>query len=252
MISCYFDDSGKESDLGNRIVCAAGYMALDNFWDMFLQAWGQHLLKHGIGWLHLKDFMASQDEYALKGWGWPEKHKILREFVNVIKATHLTGLGVAVDADAWRKIPKELTEREGTAQEFCFMRLMGMVVRRMKISCPRDYVAVYFDCDQAFTSARFKRFIGVREHSLDAGNYLQSFTIAEPRTHLPLQAADLLAWETRKELMRKLGGFESRPEFNFLFETFLNIHPDYESELWTESEIEEKIIKPFLSGSFPQ
>jgi len=246
MISCYFDDSGKESDLDNRIVCAAGYMALDDFWNMFDQAWAGHLLKHKISWLHMKDFMLSHDEYAAKGWSWGEKHKVLQEFINVIKATHLTGLAVAVDADGWRKIPEELTRREGNAQEFCFMRLMRMVIQRMKISRPRDYVAVFFDCDKAFTSARFKRFIGVRDHDIDAGHYLQSFTIAEPHTHLPLQAADLLAWETRKELMRKIGGFESRPEFNFLFETFLNSHPDYESEMWLESEIQEKIIKPFI------
>src|SRR5215469_10265714 len=73
VISCFFDDSGKESDLDNRIVCAAGYMGLDNFWDMFNQAWAHHLMRHGISWLHMKDFMLSRDEYALKGWDWPAK-----------------------------------------------------------------------------------------------------------------------------------------------------------------------------------
>ncbi len=28
MIHCFFDDSGKESDLGSRFVCIAGYMAV--------------------------------------------------------------------------------------------------------------------------------------------------------------------------------------------------------------------------------
>lgn len=245
MLSGFFDDSGKESNPGNRIVCIAGYLAHANFWSLFHPAWAQNLMFNGISWLHMKDFMFDSDEYASKGWDWPKKREIIEGFMGVIKSCRLIGYGVAVDAEAWRKIPRELTDREGNAQEFCFMRIMRMLVERMKISLPRDVVSVCFDCDLGFSAGRFRKFVGIRESSSEANRYLQSFSIAEPKAYLGLQAADLLAWETRKELMRKLGGFESRPEFKFLLEASLDVPMIYESELWDASEIEEKIIKPF-------
>ena len=40
MLLGFFDDSGKESDISNRIVCAAGYVAAGNsFWNSFQEMW---------------------------------------------------------------------------------------------------------------------------------------------------------------------------------------------------------------------
>lgn len=245
MIRCYCDDSGKESDAGNPIVCIAGYVAGDSpYWDSFAGAWGHLLLRHGISWLHMKDLMQDQDEYAPLKWDWRKKKSVLEDFINVIKLSQLIGFGVALDANAWRKVPKEVTRTDGDAQQFCFMRIMRMIVERMKIARPNDFVSVYFDCDKAFTPARFQRFIGIRDHDPEARRYFQSFSIAEPRVYSPLQAADLLAWQSRKELMRRLGGYESRPEYKFIFEAMPGYFPEYLGEYWDEKEIENQILKP--------
>jgi hypothetical protein len=239
MLRCFFDDSGKESDPTNRIVCIAGYLAIDGLWNMFTEGWSHQLLKNSMSWLHLTDFMADKSQ------DWPTKRAILDGFINVIKASQLIGFGVAVDADAWREVPEGITRTEGNAQQFCFLRIMRMVIERLKAARENDFVTVYFDCDKNFTPSRFQKFLGLRDHAEDAKRYLKAFCIGEPKTFLPLQAADLLAWETRKDLMRRLGGYDSRPEFKFLFESLLNWVPDYQSEMWDRAEIEDKIIKPF-------
>ena len=245
VIMSFFDDSGKESDPDNRIVCIAGYLAAgDARWTMFSQDWSHQLLAHGFSWLHMTDFMADKDEYArLKG-DWPKKKAILDQFIEVIRASQLIGFGVAVDTSAWRRVPKEVTKIEGDAQEFCFLRIMSRIVDRMKLARPDDYVAVHFDCDKTFTPSRFQRFIRARDHDPAADHYLRSFTIAEPKVWFPLQAADLLAWESRKELLRRLGGYESRIEFKEMFEVMSGYFPDYTGEFWDEKEIEEQILKP--------
>jgi hypothetical protein len=196
----------------------------------------------------MKDFMRDQGEYVGLKLEWPQKRDVLQNFINVIKATRLIGFGVGVDADAWREIPAEVTRVQGDAQQFCFMRIMKMVVRRMAKSAPRDVVAITFDCDKQFTPSRFQRYIGVRDHDPNARQLFQCFSIAEPKVFLPLQAADLLAWQTRKDLLRTLGGFESRPEFKFLFESLLNFIPDYESEMWDRSQIDKYILEPLRNG----
>jgi len=249
VIRAFFDDSGKESDLDNRIVCVAGYLAPDGlYWETFGQTWRHQLFKHGISWLHMKDFMQDQDEYKKLGWDWPKKKEVLDNFVAVIRGSQLIGVGVGVDAAAWKKIPKEVTKIQGDAQQFCFLRIMKMIVDRVKATLPRDFVSVHFDCDIAFTPARFHRFLGVREHDEDAKAYLKSFSVSDAKIFLPLQAADLLAWESRKELIRKIGGFESRPEFQRLFEIIPGFPADYIGEFWNEEEIENRILKKIKDG----
>jgi len=125
MIHCFFDDSGKESDQGNKFVCIAGYMAVgDSVWSILANGWWHQLVRHGLVWLHMKDFMQSQGEYVSLGWDWPKKKAVLEDFIQVIKSAQLIGFGVAIDADAWKLVPKELTRVEGNAQQFCFMRIM--------------------------------------------------------------------------------------------------------------------------------
>lgn len=246
MIRAFFDDSGKESDLDNRIVCIAGYIAGEGMhWDAFSQGWRHQLLRHGISWLHMKDFMLDRGEYKTLRWDWPKKKEVLDDFIAVIKVSQIVGFAVAVDADAWRKIPKELTRREGDAQQFCFIRLMAMIIERMKRVLPQDIVSMCFDCDKGFTPVRFQRFLQIRDSDPLARQYFQSFSISEPRIFTPLQAADLLAWETRKELLRRLGGYESRPEVAHILKLVPGFPPVYESEFWDEAEIEKHLIKPF-------
>src|SRR5271169_353132 len=106
MLRCFFDDSGKESDPNNRFVCIAGYIAVDQMWNMLTEGWNHQLLKNGMRLLHTKDFMVD------KSIDWPTKRRILDGFIHVIKASQLIGFGVAVDADAWREVPAELTRTE--------------------------------------------------------------------------------------------------------------------------------------------
>ena len=250
VIHCFFDDSGKESDQGNPYVCIAGYMAIgDGYWTLLSNAWGHQLFRHGLSWLHMKDLMQDQDEYAALNWDWPTKRSVLEDFIKIIKGSQIVGFGVAVDAVAWRQFPKELTKVEGTAQEFCFMRVMRMITERLKLVRPDDWVVLYYDCDEGFTPARFQRFIGLRKRNPEVKEYFRGFSIADPKSFLPLQAADLLARKTRKDLMRKLGGHESRPEYKFFFEPTTPFDTlDYVSELWTGPELEEKILKPWLAA----
>lgn len=242
MIRAFFDDSGKESDPSNRVVCIAGYVALDMHLNLFNQGWQHLLMRHGISCVHMKDLMQDQGEYAALKWDWPKKKAVLEDFATVIKMFQLIGFGVAVDADSWREIPKEITRVQGDAQLFCFLRILRMVGNRMKISCPDDFAAICFDCDTNYTPARFQRFLGVREYDPDARKLFRSFAVADPKTHLPLQAADFLAWETRKELLRKMGGYESRPEFNVLFQTVPALPADYTGEFWNKDLIYEQLL----------
>jgi hypothetical protein len=215
---CFCDDSGKESDASNPIIVMAGYLFPDNnALSLFEALWKAHLVRYGFSWLHMKDFMQDKKEYARLAGNWAYKKAILEDFINVIKVCRPVGFGIGVDANAWRRIPQDIKRKEGDAQSFCFTRMMRLVTDRMQVAAPRDTVALTFDCDMTFSPKRFQRFIHIRNNFLPAKKHLEGFTIAEPKRYLQLQAADLLAWETRKAMERNTKGLKAREEFDHFF-----------------------------------
>jgi hypothetical protein len=241
MVQGFFDDSGKESDPSNKIVCIAGYVAAPGMWNGFQEMWRHMLVKHNLKWLHMKDFLNDKSsEYAYLGLDWPRKQRILEDFASAIKINQLIGFGISVDAEAWQRMPKETIKAQGTVQEFCFIRILRTLVERIKRSAPEEHVSITFDCDRAYTPARFQRYIAVRDKFPDAERYLAAFNIAEPKVYVPLQAADLLAWETRKDLLRQIEGHQPRPEFDYMMKIMPGFFPDYSAELWTEKALEEE------------
>jgi hypothetical protein len=249
MLSGFFDDSGKESDPSNKIVCAAGYIAASpNLWQGFHEMWNNFLLKHGIDELHMKEMMCTKSTVQpFASWDWPKKKAVLEDFSMAIKVSQIIGFGVAVDADAWRELLKANLKDADTAQEFCFLRLIRIIVDRLKKSAPKETVSIMFDTDEGFTPSRFKRFLHARKRVPDDGNYLASFGVGEPKIFLPLQAADFLAWETRTELLRKSKGFDCRPELLDLMKVLPGFFPDYTGEYWDREKIQ-STLNPEVKG----
>ena len=242
VIGAYFDDSGKESTPNGDFVCMAGYLADSGFWELFAKSWLQRLLEHGISSIHMKELIPIQGEYKNLGWDAPKRNAVLSDFIHVIKSIGPVGFGVGVDARAWRELRK-LRPNLPDVQTFCFARTMKMVIERMKAAAPRDFVAVYFDPDPEFGAARLRLFDAIWRRDPDAREYLASIKFANNVIYSPLQAADLLAWETRKELVQKAGGFESTPRYKDLFQALEGVDLQYHSELWNEAEIKARALE---------
>ena len=220
VINCFLDDSGKESNPSEPAVVLAGYMGDDKSWMMLTDRWLHLLIKYGISWVHMRELIPLKGEYDNRGWTPKVRDAILSEFVYAIRESDLAGFGVAVDAAAWKAIPKEIRTADGgdgNAHDFCFARILRKLKDRIKLVRPRDFISVRFDCDQEFSPTRFRRFLSLKERDEDLRWYLGEITFSDPKIYVPLQAADLLAWETRKQIVQKMGGYESTPRWNDLF-----------------------------------
>src|SRR5580704_11530955 len=126
--------------------------------------------------LHMKEMMCKESKtepYA--SWDWQKKKQVLEGFSVAIKASHLVGFGVAVDADAWRALPKDLIKSERSAQEFCFKRLIKLIVERLRNSLSDESISIMFDCDEEFTPPRFKRYLAIRHRVPEVKKHLNSF-----------------------------------------------------------------------------
>jgi hypothetical protein len=163
---------------------------------------------------------------------------MLADFIRIIKENQLIGFGIGVDANHWRSQPETRRPKLTNVQDFCFQRIMKKVVEKLKAVKPEDVFSVTFDTDPEFAATRLHRFYEILEHDHNARHYLASITFADPKTYLQLQAADLLAWETRKELIQKAGGYSSSPRYKALFTALSAYDLEYHSELWDKEALD--------------
>jgi hypothetical protein len=245
MIACYLDDSGKESNPESRYVAMAGYAAHDSYWDSFQGEWVHMLLKHGIVQVHMRDLIPIKGIYEQLGWDIQKRDEVIADFIEVIKRNHLIGFGVVVDRDAWKThvapLVKNAPKAESNSHHFCFARMMRMLIDRIKRSGIDDFMAVTFDTDREFAAARFNLFSDIWNTDTEARQYLSSISFADVVKHPQLQAADMLAWESRKELIQKIGG-DSTTRWKDLFSALPGKPLDYEGQLWDEDALKNTLL----------
>lgn len=243
MVSVYLDDSGKESDPRGQYVVMAGYLATDSHWSFFQGAWVHLLLKHKIDHIHMRHLIPLQGVYNDLGWNTAKRDEVLADFIGAIKNADLIGFGVAIDAVAYRSIlPEAFRKKEGDAQQFCFLRIARMLANRMKRAGLDDFLALTFDTDREFAAARFRLFLEIWNRDPEARVYLASIAFADVLKYPQLQAADMLAWESRKDLIQQTGGHESTGRWKDLFTAFPGRPLDYDGELWDEVEIRKTLL----------
>jgi hypothetical protein len=247
VIHCFLDDSGKESQPTMPVVTMAGYFAELDALNRVHQKWAQLLLKHGIPGIHMKELIHLSGTYRGLGWDMPKRDSVLNDFIGVIREEHLVGVGVAVKMSAWRGMVKEHRDVDfGTVQQFCLQRILRRVIDRLSSAHAEDTLALVFDRDPEFASNRINLFNALLAHRAAARKLLCSITFADPWRYPGLQCADILAWETRKEMIQRLGGHQSTKRWIAMFTQMPQYQLDYIGELWDEQGLEDpKVIASF-------
>jgi len=235
MIHVFLDDSGKESQQSAPFVCMAGYLGNLDSIARLGNRWMQMILKLGIPAIHMREIIPNYSKY---GWDIAKRDEVLAECVQIIRESALTGVGVALEMAAWRKLRKEHPDLDfGTAQQFCLERILRTVIDRLH-AAQIDELALVFDTDPEFGANRFNLFCGLLGHDERATRRLSSITFGLTPYYPGLQCADILAWETRKEMAQRLGGHASTKRWRDMFAAMPEYHLDYFGELWDDAEIE--------------
>jgi hypothetical protein len=234
VIHAFFDDSGSERDPSSRFPCLAGYLAHETYWYTFLESWRNLLLQHAMNGLHMRTFIRLAQE---RGWGTVTRHKVILQFVQAVKEARLIGFGVGVDANVWRSLPRAQRSSFGNAQEFCFQRIVRRVTDRLERSNEREPIQLYFDRDMEYARPRISQFDSILKFDRAAAARIAAISFADTKWFLPLQAADLLAWETRKALIARADRDPRSPRLNEMLEALPFVDMDYEGEFWDEEEV---------------
>ena len=200
MFGAYFDESGTGTQ--SPMMAVAGFVARSSVWtDVFEPAWRAILDREGVSYFHMTDFENYRGEYT--GWERDRHERFIKDLITVIRTAQPYGVGMTLDLVAFRELESELR---------------AVDVRKPYHLCAQWCVALLLIVPEELKPVAWMFEEGAEgTGDLKAGLEQLSARLPEPfprisplafgkkQEHLPLQAADLLAYEIRKQDQRTHG-----------------------------------------------
>ena len=213
-MTCYFDDSVAG---GGLVSVVAGYLAADQVWAEFIPRWRKVLdaAPHEISEYKTSDCRHGVGEF--KGWSKEQRDVLTTELVSVIlNSGDLGGFSTVL---LWPGIPDpdvpNPSENRRRQEHGGYGVVLGMTLtdtlRTATLMCGPDGVQPIVDQKDG-TLDRMQGNFKVAKRIVDTidgpeiANRLKQPIPGDSKKLPPLQAADLLAYETGKEVMNRAEG----------------------------------------------
>jgi hypothetical protein len=240
MVIGFFDESTHMD-----FVCMSGYIAGDDYWGTLTQEWNWLLYeKYKIPYLHLADFIAARGVYEELGWKEPRKNcpidGALDDFISVIRRHTIAGVGVGVDASAYRKILKDVKKRE-KPEIFCFERVLRLAIDWLDSIDMRDPIVMVFDDPRDYAMKAYANLWEIKDRNPEVKRRIAGIMFGNDKYFPPLQAADMLAYASTRLIHLGENAWNEHPQFkNLLIDENPAYGKVYMSEKWTAQEIEQR------------
>lgn len=199
----YLDESGTH--IGSQAVVVAGYIATADEWISFDSEWRTALTEFKIPFFHMSEFANRASSY--RDWTKKEREQRFDRLVNIINA-HVLG-SVAVT------IPRlEFASALGGDSKKVPSGPYGLAATQLLASAPKllpsgadHWINYVFDIGSpgiGEIQQRFKRFMKTRQR-IAQRLHVSGITFGDKDNFIPLQAADILAYELYRYAPQFLG-----------------------------------------------
>lgn len=213
MLTGYMDETGHSRDARQKFVGVAGLVAPAEMWETFERKWEETLRLYKLPYFHMKDFASSRKQF--EGWSELKRRKLYGKLMRIIATTHPFPVGAIVALDDFRSFSPEDRELMGDPYHFCLMGCVYQPAWRTKYASPDVRVAVVFS-----EQSEFKGLAGLLLDDFKQ-NHAQGWRFDPPvfrdmKSVVPLQAADIVAYELYKEFERRLYRPEEKQRYGYL------------------------------------
>ncbi len=208
IFTAYFDESGTHAD--SEAVAVAGYLSTSELWASFKIEWRKVLADHAIDAFHMTDFAVGAKQF--KGWAESKRRDCFGRLIKIINAHAIGSVGTVIPANLYKQIFSAKANNfvggpYGLAATACFMSL-AEILRLIGI---QGWIAYVYDIGAHGRDQVYKVFT---ENEQDKVNKeflrLLSLKFENDYQFVPLQAADILAYELYRHLPKQLGS-DHRP-----------------------------------------
>ena len=189
---------------GSPVLSVAGYFARPKVWREFTRDWRRILLPKKIGVFHSSDCQALRGEF--ENWTREERDELVSRLLPIIPKHSLVGFAAVIvlrDFYAAVKGKEHLVPLIGTPYGACFQWLLRSAIEASAWAGIREPMAVFHE-NNDFHANAYAAFAWLKQYNNPHG-VLTSLTFGDKKTYIPLQAADILAYEAGKRVVNSSG-----------------------------------------------
>ncbi len=263
MLSAYFDDSGTHGD--SEIVVMVGFVGTEDQWKPFDEAWAAKLKeplpgKPTLRRFHMANCMARHGEFF--SYSEADRNAVIHDFRQLILDAKLIGYVMAVDKVAWDQIiVGQLRVLFGDAEWYALKSCFDFAIKKTEKQDADKAITIIFDDRPEVRKAPFQDTFDKLKARFYNGDrkfpnwvHLIGSAFLSSETIRPLQAADMLAWESYTHAKRNI--YETpaplpRPHLQHFVETGLITAEFADRDLSRESQLGLRRIIQREMSAFP-
>jgi hypothetical protein len=216
MFKAYSDESWDQYQ--KKILVIGGMLGRYEEWSKIEWPWKELLEKYGIAY-----YRASEAEFA-RGQFYKEPYrsgenpstpdqlellrKVRQEFFEVVTRGVVSGLAIGIPVETFHEVantPERLEKFGGTPYYLCGHMAMLRMLKAGKYEInSKELMAFIFDRQNEFDAEMLKVHAALATSKCEFHSQVGSITFDDKRRFIPLQVADTLAYEARKDLERKM------------------------------------------------
>jgi hypothetical protein len=201
LLRAYFDESGTHA--GSPAVVVGGYMSNDDQWGRFDVEWAKILSDEGLLAFRMTDCENSRGEFV--GWDKDRRRRVLGLALTTIRLRTWARVSVAVNVADFNAAASVVRETCPTPYFLCVSQCIKVMAKWADKYAPNAQIAYVFEQGCPFQSDVHEMMRGImRDPGLKARHRVASWSFANKRDFLPLQAADIYVYECWKEVTNRL------------------------------------------------
>jgi hypothetical protein len=233
MFKVYLDESWDQHQ--EKLLVIGGMMGRYEEWSKIEWPWKLLLEKYGIEYYRASEAEFARGEFDKEPFRTGQnpatevQYKLLQnvrqEFFEVMTGGAVSGLAMGIPIQTFREVantPERLEKFGGTPYYLCGHTAMLRMLKAEKYAInSKELMAFIFDRQPEFDAEMLKVHAHMATPQCEFYSQVGSIAFEDKRRFIPLQVADTLAYEVRKDFERKMvdPNAGERPEFKRLKET---------------------------------
>jgi hypothetical protein len=227
MLNAYMDETGHSKDELQRFNGMAGLFAPASSWEAFERKWKAMLAEFKLPFFHMKDFEARDfggSKSPYKGWNEDKRRRLFGRLLRHMAGVQPMIIGSIIPMEYYRGLTEEQRSIHDDPYFLSFQNVIAYCTSFLEIvRAPQDTkVALIFSDQVEFKYRALKLYDDIYKFGLFIKRSAKPPSFEDMRDCVPLQAADIVAYEMYKEADRRM--YRPKDKVRYGYEELLKMN----------------------------